>query len=229
MNKDTPKQLNAGNDDAKLPAKHKKGKAVVKNFTTDEVRNMVRRGLHLTCDPNYILETVTKKVNAYLAASGKEAEEMKKDMLESHNGVLNSLGLETHYALAETVNKRHQPLVIEVARQIEKEYDCKTASEKILVQLIAGTYGKIIDYSNMMNSNIYDLGVNNEKNGYNAMLSKELDRAHRQLITALTTLRQIKNPPIEFNVKAKTAFVAQNQQINAVNNPIQQDENIEPK
>ena len=80
-----------------------------------------------------------------------------------------------------------------------------------------------------MNSNIYELSISSEKNGYLAILSKELDRAHRQLITALTTLRQIKNPPIEFNVKAKTAFVAQNQQINAINNPIQQNENIEPK
>ena len=61
------------------------------------------------------------------------------------------------------------------------------------------------------------------------MLSKEVDKAHRQLIMALTTLKQIKNPPVEFNVKAKTAFLAQNQQINAVNNPVQQDENINPK
>lgn len=229
MNKDTPKQLKTGDDGAKLHAKHKKEKSVVKNFTTDEIRNMVRRGLHLTCDPNYILENTTKKVNAYLAAPDKEAEQMKKDMLESHNEVLTSLGLETHYTLAETVSKRFQPLIIEVARQIEKEYDCKTASEKILVQLIAGTYGKIIDYSSLMNSNIFDLGISANKNNYNALLSKELDRAHRQLITALATLRQIKNPPLELNVRAKTAFVAQNQQINAINNPIQQNENIEPK
>lgn len=228
MSKNAPKQLKAVNG-AGLPVKAKKGKAVAKSFTPDEIRNMVKGDLQITCDPDFILETVTKKVNAYLAASDKEAERIKQDMLESHREVLNSLGLETHYTLAETVSKRRQSLVIEVARQIEKEYDCQTASEKILVQVIAGTYGKIIDYSSLMNSNIFDLGISPDKNGYNAMLSKELDRAHRQLITALATLRQIKNPPIEFNVKAKTAFVAQNQQINAVNNPIQQNENIEPK
>jgi len=226
MSKNTPKQLKTGGDGAKLPAKSEK-KSLAKDYTPEKIREMIRKDLHITSDPDYILETVTKKVNAYLAASDKEAEAMKKDMLESHSGVLDSMGLDTHYALATTVSERS--LVITVARQIEKEYNCKTASEKVLIQLIAGTYGKIIGYSSVMNSNIYELSISNEKNGYLAILSKELDRAHRQLITALSTLRQIKNPPIEFNVKAKTAFVAQNQQINAINNPIQQNENIEPK
>ena len=228
MSKNTPKQLKTGGDGAKLPAKSEK-KSLAKDYTPEKIREMIRKDLHITSDPDYILETVTKKVNAYLAASDKEAEAMKKDMMESHSGVLDSMGLDTHYALATTVSERHRSLVITVARQIEKEYNCKTASEKVLIQLIAGTYGKIIGYSSVMNSNIYELSISNEKNGYLAILSKELDRAHRQLITALSTLRQIKNPPIEFNVKAKTAFVAQNQQINAINNPIQQNENIEPK
>lgn len=229
MNKSTPKQLNSGDHGAKLAKKPKKEKSVVKKFTTDEIRDMVKSGLHLNCDPAEILKTAAEKVNAYLVASDKKAEEIKKDMFDSHREVLNSLGLETHYAIAETVGKRHQPLVIEVARQVEKEYDCKTASEKILVQIVAGTYGKIIEYSSLMNNNIVNLGIGGDKNNYLAMLSKELDRAHRQLITALVTLRQIKNPPVELNVKAKTAFVAQNQQINAVNNPAQEHENIEPK
>ena len=64
------------------------------------------------------------------------------------------------------------------------------------------------------------------------MISKELDRANRQFITALTTLKQIKAPSLEINVKTKAAFVAQNQQLN-VNptdkNNLNKNENIEPK
>ena len=219
MSKNPKNQSKAVDAGAKLPAKPNKEKSLAKDYTPEEIRNMIRKDLHITSDPDYLLEIVTKKVNAYLAASGKEAEAMKKDMLESHSGVLDSMGLDTHYALATTVSERHQSLVITVARQIEKEYNCKTASEKVLVQLIAGTYGKIIGYSSVMNSNIYSLELSNERNAHIATLSKELDRSHRQMLTALTMLRQIKNPPIELNVKAKTAFIAQNQQINAVNNP----------
>lgn len=228
MTKNTPKQLKVGDHGAKLPTKPDKEKAVAKRFMIDDVRDLIKE-IHLTCDPDFMLENATEKVNAYLAAPEKEAKEFKKDMLENHKEALNIFGLETHYPLADMVGKSYRPLVIEVARKIEKEYDCKAPSEKMLAQTIAGVYGKIIEYSRQLTACTQELMISNEKNAFYAMLSKELDRAHRQLITALVTLRQIKHPPMELNVKAKTAFVAQNQQINAVNNPIPQHENIEPK
>jgi hypothetical protein len=46
-------------------------------------------------------------------------------------------------------------------------------------------------------------------------MGKELDRAERHFFTALNTLKQIKSPMLEMNIHAKTAFIAQNQQINA--------------
>ena len=140
-------------------------------------------------------------------------------MIETHNEALIALGLETHYPLADMVGKRYRALAIEVARQIEKEYECKRPSEKLLAQTVAGAYCKIVEYSPHLRGITTDISLSKEKNDYYSMISKELDRAHRQMITTLSTLRQIKNPPIELNVKAKTAFVAQNQQINAVNNP----------
>src|SRR3989338_5699536 len=107
MSKNTKKQLKTG---AKLPVKSDEKKSLAKDYTPEEIREMVRKDLHITNDPDYILETVTKKVNAYLAASDKEAEAMKKDMLESHSGVLDSMGLDTHYALATTVSERHRSI-----------------------------------------------------------------------------------------------------------------------
>lgn len=41
-----------------------------------------------------------------------------------------------------------------------------------------------------------------------------LDRAQRQPTTAYQLLVQLKRPPLKVQVKAKTAFVAQNQQLN---------------
>ena len=51
------------------------------------------------------------------------------------------------------------------------------------------------------------------------IIGLELDRANRQFLTALQTLKQIKAPQLEVNVETKTAFVAQNQQFNVENNP----------
>ena len=61
-------------------------------------------------------------------------------------------------------------------------------------------------------------------------MSKHIDRANRQFITALTTLKQIKMPSLAISVKTKAAFVAQNQQLNVnPSNKNNLNENIKPK
>lgn len=217
MSKNAPKQLKDG---AKSLAKQEKEKSLAKEFTVDEVRNILKERLHFPCDPDYILEKSTKEFNAWLGApTKKEADRIKGVMIDTHNEALIALGLETHYPLADMVGKRHRGLAIETARQLEKEYDCKTPSEKLLAQTIAGIYCKIVEFTPHLGTFTKDTHLDNDRNAFYSMVSKELDRAHRQLITALATLRQIKNPPMELNVKARNAFVAQNQQINAVNKP----------
>jgi hypothetical protein len=57
------------------------------------------------------------------------------------------------------------------------------------------------------------------------VIGRELDRANRQFISALTTLRQLKAPTPSINVIAKNAFMAGQQQFNNKNS----DENISPK
>jgi hypothetical protein len=56
-------------------------------------------------------------------------------------------------------------------------------------------------------------------NGYYSQFGKEADRSFRQFQSALCLLRQFKSPPISVTVKTNTAFVAQNQQLNAMQNP----------
>ena len=106
-----------------------------------------------------------------------------------------------------------------------KEYKCQTASEKALAEVIAGAYVRILEYSTKFNCCARITSVSNDINTYYAMLSKEIDRAQRHFITALTTLKQIKAPKLDINVKAKNAFVSQNQQINANQ---KSNENINP-
>jgi len=193
--------------------------AIIKKYTPEEARNWIKDCLKADCDPDVIFRNAAEQIYVYRSDNKKEAEKANKELLENSDKHLMALGLETHYAIAETTDSRFRPLVIEVARQIEKEYGCKTPSEKILVETIAGAYGRIIEYSKKLECCTRLNYLSTEANGYYTMLSKELDRAHRQLLTALTTLKQIKNPPFELNVKAKTAFVSQNQQINVENPP----------
>ncbi len=47
---------------------------------------------------------------------------------------------------------------------------------------------------------------------YLSVLSKELDRANRQYISALQTLYSLKQPPLSVSLKTDTAYLA-NQQV----------------
>ncbi len=134
-------------------------------------------------------------------------------------------GMDTQAPLWESVSNQYASLATNFSKNLLKEYGCNTPSEKALAQVIANAYVRILEYSNTL-ENCRNRTVNTNLIGYFSIISKELDRANRQFITALTTLKQLKAPSLEVNVTAKTAFIAQNQQLN-VNQS--NNENIEPK
>jgi len=134
-------------------------------------------------------------------------------------------GLDTQIPLWESVNYRYASLATSFSENLVKEYNCNTPSEKALAQVIANAYVRIFEYSNTLES-FRNRAVNTNLVGYYSIISKELDRANRQFITALTTLKQLKAPSLELKVMVKNAFIAQNQQFNANQN---NNENIKPK
>ena len=64
-----------------------------------------------------------------------------------------------------------------------------------------------------------DRPITNELNNYYNFLSKEIDRAQRQYITGLQTLKQLKSPSLPVTIKTTTAYIAENQQVNSVTQP----------
>jgi hypothetical protein len=117
--------------------------------------------------------------------------------------------------VSEIVNEEYSYLIKDFIVKTEKEYQCKTAIEKSLAELIALSHIKIITISKTMNYYLSGkAGINKDVNDFYSVISKELDQAHRQLTNSVITLRQIKVSTSSFNVNAKTAFIAQNQQIN---------------
>jgi len=128
---------------------------------------------------------------------------------------LMSLGIETQAPLAESVGTRCSGLAITFCRELIREYDCKTASEKATAQIVANAYVRVMEFSRKMEYGRSADGTTNEINGYYAVMSKELDRASRHYTSALSMLRQLKALSFQINVTAKNAFIADNQQFNA--------------
>jgi len=137
-------------------------------------------------------------------------------------------GLETHAPIVHALDSPYWGFALKFADQLVKEYDCKTASEKATAQMAAVSHARALQYEKKLRDCLGIEWHSNEKNGYFSMISKEVDRSTRQYTSAITILRQMKAPTININVRANTAFVARNQQVNA-NKSINNNENIEPK
>jgi hypothetical protein len=185
--------------------------ALKKRMTDGELREAAIKLFDSTLTPFKRMSEIDPK-----SEKRKDKENRKKYALEA---VL-SMGLETHEQLAMSMDEGYRPLAREMSRQMIKDYDCKAAAEKALVEVAVSAYVRVLDSSWLMSSihqNLKD--VAKEKNHLYAIWSKELDRANRQFINAIITLKQLKAPTIEMNVRANTAFIAQNQQINADNPP----------
>jgi hypothetical protein len=178
--------------------------------STDAVnKDILRKYFAVRSDPRRILDELSTVISEMI-----ERKKVSKEHMAKITEARMIIGMETHYPLAETTSERYHPLVIELAHQIVREYDCKTTSEKALAEMAAGAYVRSIEYARAFNDCLRIEFLSAEKTAYYAMLSKEADRAQRQFVMELTTLRQLKSPPFELNIKTRTAFVAQNQQLN---------------
>jgi len=234
MNKVSQKQLEVNRQNAKLSeVKIQKDKALVKKikdiklkWTPEDAKKYVKEAAKIRTDPERILEKLAEQLSLSEGPVWNPAPEFR----EALNNALMVYGLDTHEPLTHIVDKRYRPLVVEFGRQIIQEYNCQMPSEKALAQIAVGAYARIIEYSYHLNICMKQEWPVNDRFNYFALLSKEIDLAERHFITALMALKQLKSPSVELSIKAKTAYVSQNQQINDINNlNVQKDENIEPK
>ena len=185
----------------------------IQALSPEKTMDFLKQYVQTDADPAAILRDLGKTSAEWL--SGNKNQKLQEKLNEQVNKALPILALDNHFLLAETVGQHYRPFIIQFAQQIIEEYRCQTPTEKAVAETIAGSYGRILELSQRVNSSLHIEYLSNEKTGYYGMLAKELDRAHRQFSSSLLVLKQMKAPNIEVNIKAKNAFIAQNQQINA--------------
>lgn len=175
------------------------------------MRKGLREARPIGCDPDNVIEDFVKALNNNKSEKNKKTLE---ELNRAWNAALPVVSLDTHYELANSVGERIMPLVIEFARELIVEYDCKTVSEKALAEVVVSAYARILECSKSMQDIALVKYPTNSLNGLYEIISKELDRANRHFITSLATLRQIKSPTMEIKVRAHTAIIGNNQQFN---------------
>lgn len=184
-------------------------------MTADEVESKILSLVTYPYDPRHILTELGKLLPVYLHGPAEEKEKSEESVNKHTQEALMALGTESHLPLAISVSERFRPFAIAFIRQLREEYSCTTVSEKALGDATVNAYIRVLEFSSIVHRMTTDKYTSGDQNGFYGIASKELDRAHRQFVTALTLLKQFKNPPVDITVKAKAAFIAQNQQINA--------------
>lgn len=187
-----------------------KKKLVPANKSIDEVKEIVRNSAATTFDPRIVLS----KIEEELAKSpGEVALTPESDLFkavtlfEFDNGVLMTTGISNQY----------KTFAIDLSRQFQQEYGCKTYSERATAELAAINYVRTIDIQKRI-KNYLEMGtITNAGVQFLGVLSKELDRANRHYLTAIQTLRMTKQLPMHVNVKTQTAVIGQNQIVQSNN------------
>jgi len=206
-----------------MPKKDKKSKEVVKQYDKKDILSIADDFAELLITPNKLISELIDLMPSYGKANKSKKEAVSNKLLE----IIRAKGLQNHYSLAEVHYSEYKIMVVEMCKSLVEEYKCQTPSEIMLVHNIVGAYMRILKFSEKFNDTLAMGHTTALLNPFLSIMGKEIDRANRHFITALETLRQIKQPQIKLNVKANNAFVGQNQQFN--HNQKKSDEAIEPK
>ncbi|OHA72699.1 MAG: hypothetical protein A3A27_02425 [Candidatus Wildermuthbacteria bacterium RIFCSPLOWO2_01_FULL_47_18] len=207
-------------------------KPVLQKYTPEETKNKVLELFRAQGDVNQVLyELGSDLLPKFLHGTKKEQRDVRKALDGQVMSVMYGFEADTHVALMEGFPERLRGSAREICTQFIRDFDCKTDADKILAESAAIAFMRYLDSSRRLNGcmDIVEY-ISDERTRYLGYLSKQMDRAHRQYLSALMTLKQLKAPAIEMNIKTKNTFVAQNQQINATQ-PTESNKNetIDPK
>lgn len=180
----------------------------MKPLTTEQVKEIVKISTVSTIDASGSIRELAKELPKWI---GKVP---PSEVSEHVDKVSLALSLETGHVLAESVGVRVRGFSLSLKQELEKEFDCKTPSEKALVDQAVNSHIRKLEYSKLMNGYRDPEWLSHERVALLSFYSKEIDRAHRQFLSTIEMLKAIKQPALKVNVRAQNAFVAENQQLN---------------
>ena len=116
------------------------------------------------------------------------------------------------------IPERFRIFALEFSKNLQKEYQCKTQSEKSIAEMTSLNYVRVLEIQDRINSYLGKGSASDTGVKFLSVMSKELDRAERHYITSLQLLRMLKIPPLQMNIKTNMAVVGQNQVVQANTN-----------
>lgn len=190
-------------------SKREKLKEIVKTKSLDEIKDIIK-GFYTGFDAQYILRQAEKEI--------KDLEKQKKFTSDTnYYKAMTLFEFDKGVLLINALPELFRAFALEFSKNLQSEFKCTTASEKSLAEVTSLNFIRTLFIQDRIRAyigigTITDTGVK-----YLDVLSKELDRANRHYLNSLQTLKMIKQPILEVNIKTQTAVVGQNQIIQSNN------------
>lgn len=183
----------------------------------NESNNLINR-LGADIEPQSINRKVNKIFERIDNSKFQKEPLLSQSELQTLDQFIKMHEFEKHLLLTESLPSKFSSLAIKMAKSIIAEYKCSTSLEKSLVELIVNSFCRSLYLSSILVVVLEQKTVQIEQNfiNYYKFIGKELDKANREYLTAITTLYQLKTPNIQLNLKADTAILGQNQQFNSL-------------
>lgn len=182
-------------------------KTLMQTDKIDETKKYIN-SLITDVDPENILRKAQGKIKNRDPIAYPNSNLFKATTLfEFHNGVL----------MTRVISKTYQTFAIHLSRQLQEEFKCQVVSEKATAELAAINYIRTLEIQRKINNYLAQDSVTELGIKFLAIMSKELDRANRHYLTAIQTLRMMKQPRMQVNIKTDTAVIGQNQIVQSNN------------
>lgn len=163
--------------------------------------------------PLFELKEIAKEIE-----SGSMGEDAIKRFIDKFQEVTMIDGVVNGKVVEGSVNNWHQKHVIRLRKQLISEHQAQSASELMIIDLAINAYFRSLQtlkiYSSLMQNK--DGTVNYDQIKINMLkeLGKQIETANKHFLSAITLLKEMKQPRINIKVNSKQAFVGQNQQFN---------------
>lgn len=183
--------------------------------TKKEVLDPIKKSLGFYSVTRELHEEILPKI---MTGNKKEKKAALELLDKKVTGLFRALESEVHATSMESFDPKLHTWVFELISKMIEETNCTTELEKSVATIVANTHIRFLDNSKRLNDHLNDTyGKTRDEARYLEVLSKQTDRAHRQFLSSVMVLKQLKAPLVEMNIKAHTAFVSDKQQIN-INN-----------
>lgn len=196
-----------------------------KEITKNQEETMVEKIKKHYKNPNVFIPDKQKLEEYDDLENIKEAlnptQQKRKTELSSELGIM--YGLENGIWTANLAHAKYYSGLAQMRRNIVKDFSCQTSLELMLADRIVAHYWRAMRDDALSNKLI----EKEDNSGYSFTqqkinLLKELHKgveiADRQLNADIILLKELKQPRLNIKVTAENAFIAQNQQVNNLEN-----------